>query len=104
MSMTVDVDLGRLDVTLEQPTVDVVVAKSDLVQAFIDRPIPEVFVEQSPIAVVVRRPSIDITVENPGGGTGPQGIPGPQGPPGSDAIYVGPTPPSDTTLLWFDTS
>lgn len=28
-------------------------------------------------------------------------VPGPQGSPG---VHVGPTPPSDTTLLWVDTS
>lgn len=26
------------------------------------------------------------------------------GPPGSPGVFVGPTPPADTTLLWVDTS
>ena len=35
---------------------------------------------------------------------GPEGPPGPPGPPGSPQIFVGATPPVDTTLLWLDTS
>lgn len=29
---------------------------------------------------------------------------GPQGPPGDPGVHVGPTPPSDTSLIWVDTS
>lgn len=39
-----------------------------------------------------------------GGGIGPQGAIGPPGPAGPVPIYVGPTPPINTSLLWVDTS
>ena len=35
---------------------------------------------------------------------GPQGPEGPPGPQGSPGVFVGQTPPEDTTLIWFDTS
>lgn len=33
-----------------------------------------------------------------------QGGQGPAGPQGNPGVFVGPTPPSDITLLWVDTS
>ena len=38
------------------------------------------------------------------GDTGPQGETGPIGPTGNPGVYVGATPPTDTSLLWVDTS
>lgn len=32
------------------------------------------------------------------------GGPGPQGIPGDPGVYVGPTPPLNTSLIWVDTS
>jgi hypothetical protein len=43
-------------------------------------------------------------IPGPVGPQGPIGVAGPTGPIGPTAIVVGPTPPSDTSLLWVDTS
>jgi hypothetical protein len=46
----------------------------------------------------------DSTVPGPTGPTGPQGDTGPTGPTGAQGISSGAVPPSDTTLLWVDTT
>lgn len=42
-----------------------------------------------------------VSTKGPKGDTGPAG---PKGDTGDPGVYVGPTPPSDTSLLWVDTS
>ena len=58
----------------------------------------EVTVTQQVVAVeVTQELPIEVSVAVPG-------IQGPPGPPGDPGVHVGPTPPSDTNLLWVDTS
>lgn len=42
--------------------------------------------------------SEDSTIVVGADAAGPQGVPGPSG------LHIGPTPPSDLTILWVDTS
>lgn len=58
--------------------------------------------------IINGNPAVDVEIvkESPvlltqSGGVGP---PGPKGDTGNPGVFVGPTPPSDTSLLWVDTS
>lgn len=60
----------------------------------------EVIIDDGVVSIEIS----DVTVLVTGDGAGPQGPPGPTGAAGPLPIYIGPTPPANTSLLWVDTS
>lgn len=68
-----------------------------------DTPMTTATIEQAGAHLTVQEVIPRVVVRS----AGIQGPPGVQGPPGSyngPQIHVGPTPPSDTSVLWVDTS
>jgi hypothetical protein len=54
--------------------------------------------------ITVTKRTTTASVVDPQPKTATAVTPGPRGPQGDPGVHVGPTAPSDTTLIWVDTS